>query len=135
MEWCIRQNVAGTGKRCSSAVQHKLDEYDDDDDDEGDDDADDAYASAVSYTRVIDGVVTDDPKLFLEVCERYEDKLDGKAVIEARSDGSSAGGVTGAFNAALDIVTRHFWAKLFFLYRRHVQHRLDDLDIRKLKAE
>lgn len=27
---------------------------------------------------LIDGVITDDPRLYLEVCERYEDELDGK---------------------------------------------------------
>ncbi|KAF4977847.1 hypothetical protein FZEAL_5690 [Fusarium zealandicum] len=50
MEWCIRQNL---GPRRPTSKD------------------DPAF---------IDGVITDDPRLYLEVCERYEDELDGKVV-------------------------------------------------------
>ncbi len=30
--------------------------------------------------RLIDGVITDDPRLYLDVCERFEDEMDGKVI-------------------------------------------------------
>jgi phosphatidylglycerol phospholipase C len=50
MEWCIRKNYR---KATRSAAAHSI--------------------------VVIDGVITDDPKLFGEVCARWEDEVDGKA--------------------------------------------------------
>ncbi|KAH7326186.1 PLC-like phosphodiesterase [Stachybotrys elegans] len=38
-----------------------------------------AGVAATGGARVLDGVITDDPKLFREVCERWEDEQDGKA--------------------------------------------------------
>lgn len=72
--------------------------------------------------KIVDGVVTDDPKLYLEICEQYEDEVDGVAVRGERSSFRQAAGLV------VDIVSRHVWAKLFFWYRRHVEGKLDDLD-------
>ncbi|KID68744.1 Transcriptional activator protein acu-15, partial [Metarhizium hybridum] len=72
---------------------------------------------------VVDGVVTDDPGLYLDVCRRYEDDVD--AGVLGRDDSSSVGQTVAL---AVDIVKRHVLAKLFFWYRRHVQGKLDDLD-------
>ncbi|KJK83082.1 hypothetical protein H634G_01210 [Metarhizium anisopliae BRIP 53293] len=72
---------------------------------------------------VVDGVVTDDPRLYLDVCRRYEDDVD--AGLPGRDDRSSVGQTVAL---AVDIVKRHVLAKLFFWYRRHVQGKLDDLD-------
>ncbi|KAJ4021951.1 hypothetical protein NW752_000848 [Fusarium irregulare] len=55
MEWCLRQNL-GHPRRANSKVQGP---------------------------PLIDGVITDNPRLYLEVCERFEDEMDGKLV---RSD-------------------------------------------------
>lgn len=71
--------------------------------------------------RVIDGVVTDDPGLYLEVCERYEDEMDGVARRESGSWGQMLGLV-------VDIVRGHVRHKLFFWYRRYVQGKMDKLD-------
>ncbi|WAO89505.1 Hypothetical protein NCS54_00689800 [Fusarium falciforme] len=50
MEWCIRQNL-GRGRSSPSAGP-----------------------------ALIDGVITDDPRLYLDVCERFEDEMDGKVI-------------------------------------------------------
>ncbi|CAM1500954.1 Fc.00g101160.m01.CDS01 [Cosmosporella sp. VM-42] len=60
MEWCIRKNL---GRRRSKIPK-----------------VDGEIVSKMRGDALIDGVITDDPKLFLEVCERYEDELDGKLV-------------------------------------------------------
>ncbi|KPM43082.1 hypothetical protein AK830_g3454 [Neonectria ditissima] len=63
MEWCIRQNLRRPRKG------HAPKEL------EGE--ADVAPA-------LFDGVITDDPRLYLEVCEKFEDELDGRRVRPAR---------------------------------------------------
>ncbi|RGP74429.1 glycerophosphoryl diester phosphodiesterase [Fusarium sporotrichioides] len=55
MEWCIRQNLG-----------HPM-----------------LPNRNVQGPPLIDGVITDDPRLYLEVCQKFEDEMDGKLV---RSD-------------------------------------------------
>lgn len=74
-----------------------------------------------SGAKIMDGVVTDDPKLYLEVCRRYEDEVDGLAV-------KPRGSVREAFELAVGILMRHVVAKLFFWYRKHIEGKLDKLD-------
>ncbi|KAL6866126.1 hypothetical protein ACO1O0_002228 [Amphichorda felina] len=63
MEWCIRKNAAA--KRGPEAT-----------------------TTIATTTKLIDGVITDDPRLFLEVCKRWEDEQDGVAVSRpARREG------------------------------------------------
>lgn len=93
MEWCVRQNVP---PRPGDGKQG-----------EG--------------GGLVDGVVTDDPALFLAVCERYEDELDGLAEPSRTTAREAA-------RMAVGILLRHVLAKLFFMYRRFVQHKLDYMD-------
>lgn len=76
----------------------------------------------VPGVKVVDGVVTDDPKLYLEICEQYEDEVDGVVARGPRSTFRQAAGLV------VDIFMRHVRHKLFFWYRRHVEGKLDDLD-------
>ena len=78
---------------------------------------------------VIDGVVTDDPARFLKLCERYEDELDG----QARAVESA--GLREALGDTMTLIVRHVVAKVFFMVRRHLQHKLDDLDIRAIQPK
>lgn len=73
--------------------------------------------------------MTDDPRLYLDVCKRYEDELDGR-VDEARR--ASLGEAVGLL---VDIVKRHVVMKLFFWYRRHVEGKLDHLGQPRVKKE
>lgn len=98
MTWCIRQNVVLRGE-----------------------------GSPGSAKAIIDGVVTDDPSLYLDVCRRYEDELHGEA--RRRASWGEAVGLL------VDLVKRHVAAKLFFWYRRHVEGKLDHLGQRRVKEE
>lgn len=59
MEWCIKKNMPPKGKGGGAQTQ-------------------------TQGARLLDGVMTDDPKLFLEICERWEDELDGKVAPKKR---------------------------------------------------
>ncbi|KAI5462565.1 PLC-like phosphodiesterase [Mariannaea sp. PMI_226] len=61
MEWCIRQNLREPRKGVVAGTRDKEDD-------------------GVVAPALIDGVITDDPRLYLEVCERFEDELDGLRV-------------------------------------------------------
>ncbi|POR32619.1 Phosphatidylglycerol phospholipase C [Tolypocladium paradoxum] len=71
--------------------------------------------------RLVDGVVTDDPALFLAVCERFEDELDGLA--ERRRTTALE-----AARMAVSVLLRHVLFGLLFVYRRFVQRKLDYMD-------
>lgn len=58
MEWCIRKNT------CRSFVTDRS--------------KNESLGETSSGGKVIDGVITDDPGLFRQVCERWEDEQDGK---------------------------------------------------------
>ena len=64
MRWCIRKNVPECHGRCRRLQQLE--------------DKSQSGAETKKDHRLIDGVITDDPKLFRDVCERFEDELDGK---------------------------------------------------------
>ncbi|KAK2609263.1 Lysophospholipase D gdpd1 [Conoideocrella luteorostrata] len=102
MKWCIRQNVRRPLQQATPDS---------------------------NSVKAIDGVVTDDPKLFLEICRRWEDELDGSGVGEKR------GALGEAVELVLDIVKRHLSGKLIFWYRRHVQGKLDYLDKERVKRD
>ncbi|KAF5541708.1 glycerophosphoryl diester phosphodiesterase [Fusarium phyllophilum] len=50
MEWCIRQNLCHPGRRHGK----------------------------IEGPALIDGVITDNPSLYLEICEEFENEMDGK---------------------------------------------------------
>ncbi|KAF9770397.1 hypothetical protein IL306_012082 [Fusarium sp. DS 682] len=53
MEWCIRQNLGHPRHPSGGSIEGPA---------------------------LIDGVITDNPRLYLEVCEKYENEMDGKVV-------------------------------------------------------
>jgi phosphatidylglycerol phospholipase C len=59
MEWCIRKNLGRRRRRPGQKFEGEV-------------------VSKMRGDALIDGVITDDPLLYLKVCERYEDELDGK---------------------------------------------------------
>lgn len=61
MIWCIRKNACRRAPP-SSFNGDKIDDT----------------QKSMQGVKVIDGVITDDPKLFLEVCKRWEDEQEGK---------------------------------------------------------
>lgn len=66
MEWCIRKNIASNRAALPpSSSTSSLSSVADD------------KSSAPSPTVFIDGVITDNPQLFLQVCSRVEDDLYG----------------------------------------------------------
>ncbi|RGP59377.1 glycerophosphoryl diester phosphodiesterase [Fusarium longipes] len=99
MEWCIRQNL-GHLRLPNRNVQG---------------------------SPLIDGVITDDPRLYLEVCQKFEDEMDGKLV---RSDLSLAQKVKSkAETVAFVLVTQ----ALMIVYHvvRRMQGKFDFLKDRR----
>lgn len=102
MEWCIRKNLArghGEGKAGSGGGQ-----------------------------ALLDGVITDDPKLFLEVCRRWEDELDGK--VQRRRRGMVSD-VTQGTLLALQYLALQVMGTVLYIVWRFVRPRLDLLKDRK----
>ncbi|KAH6899652.1 PLC-like phosphodiesterase [Thelonectria olida] len=98
MEWCIRQNLGSPRKGCG--------EKDDED-------------AALSATVLIDGVITDDPKLYLQVCERFEDELDGRRV---RPETGIVGSVKDTVSAMWTTVMFQFLVMGYYIVRRAQGH-------------
>lgn len=112
MEWCIRKNLdAGKQQSSESSTETKEDE---------DAESEDATASVIGQ-RLIDGVITDDPKLYLEVCERLEEELDGREGTRSKhldDDASSSSSRQRMMKSGRDYwmryVTFPVFAPLFF---------------------
>ncbi|KAF7542637.1 hypothetical protein G7Z17_g11398 [Cylindrodendrum hubeiense] len=106
MEWCIRQNILrpreGRGPKEFEGVES-------------------------AAPALIDGVITDDPKLYLEVCEKFEDELDGRRVKPARG---LIGWVTDGVSAAWTSVTFNLLVMGFYLLKR-AQGQIDYLEDRR----
>ncbi|KAG5980461.1 hypothetical protein E4U55_004004 [Claviceps digitariae] len=93
------------------------------------------------HTTLLDGVVTDDPALYLAVCARYEDELDeaaggvGGGEYTGRGGGGGGGGearglvgcCAETLGMVVDIAARNVGMTLWFWYRRFVEGKLDDL--------
>ncbi|KAH8699812.1 PLC-like phosphodiesterase [Ilyonectria robusta] len=109
MEWCIRQNLRRPRKDCANGGPKELK-------DEG------GLAPAL-----IDGVITDDPKLYLEVCERLEDELDGRRVRPPRG---LLGWVSDGVSTAWTSVTFQLLVMGFYFVRR-AQGKFDYLKDRR----
>ncbi|KFA62393.1 hypothetical protein S40285_06239 [Stachybotrys chlorohalonatus IBT 40285] len=114
MRWCIERNVRGP----AAAAAGK------------------AGAGALQGQRVIDGVITDNPKLFREVCDRWEDEVDGKAAPPARR--GIADGLRGGLAHFYDRVVIQALILVFYVLQVHVNGRLDfvkDRDVFEASAE
>ncbi|KAG6002054.1 hypothetical protein E4U21_003486 [Claviceps maximensis] len=83
---------------------------------------------------LIDGVVTDDPALYLAIRARYEAELHGVGDSQGMEDHSGRrakallGYCTETLGMVVDMATRSVGMTLRFWYRRFVERKLDDLD-------
>lgn len=98
MEWCLRRNADAATSEQQQQQQQGV--------------------------KLIDGVITDDPKLFLEVCARWEDEQDGKVVRRASSSGV-VGGLRGGLRVVMQLLVFHVIAPLFYFHRRFIAGKLD----------
>jgi hypothetical protein len=89
-------------------------------------------------TRLIDGVITDDPALFREVCETWEDEQDGQRTVTMTREGvekmekkNTGKGGDGGFGVVLkllwSIMLFRILGPLFYSHRR-ATGKLDFLD-------
>ncbi|KAH7149557.1 PLC-like phosphodiesterase [Dactylonectria estremocensis] len=108
MEWCIRKNLRRPRKDQPQKLEGKGE-------------------SEVIAPALIDGVITDDPELYLEVCQRFEDELDGRRV---RPQRGLVGWVKDGLAATWQSVTFQVLVMGIYLVRR-AQGRFDFLDDRK----
>ncbi|OAQ80925.1 transcriptional activator protein acu-15 [Purpureocillium lilacinum] len=103
MEWCIRQNTSlPTPKKSQTQDQNAA-----------------ANAATLLGPRLVDGVITDDPKLYLAVCRRFEDQLDGRT----RPTRPATARETVRF--VMHVIARQLFFKCMFVYRRFWQNKLD----------
>lgn len=109
MEWCVRQNLRRPRKDCANGGSKEL------------------KGGEVFAPALIDGVITDDPKLYLEVCERLEDELDGRRVRPPRG---LLGWVSDGVSAAWTSATFQLLVMGFYLIRR-AQGKFDYLEDRR----
>lgn len=106
MEWCIRENLE------SKAVAEIKPEQD---------------GGTPSHCALVDGVITDDPKLYLQVCQRYEDELDGKTTRKAMRLADKA---REGIDFVKEMVLMQLLVVIFFTVRR-LQGKLDYFHDRK----
>ncbi|KAL7936909.1 PLC-like phosphodiesterase [Trichoderma chlorosporum] len=122
MEWCIRRNIPDSPPPPSTSVSSSSS----------------SSASSLSDDPklepspvFIDGVITDDPALFLQVCSRVEDDLDGKSASSAVTRRTNLGAVLDSLTSGLgttcSILFINVFATSFFWYRRF-QGRVDKFD-------
>ncbi|PNP53108.1 hypothetical protein THARTR1_06318 [Trichoderma harzianum] len=123
MEWCIRRNIPSTRTASlpsSSSSASSLS-------------ADPKLDSSTPSPVLIDGVITDNPRLFLQVCSRVEDDLDGKtssssAVSRRLNLSVVLGSLTSGLGTTCGILFINVFATSFFWYRR-LQGRVDKFDV------
>lgn len=65
--------------------------------------------------RLIDGVITDDPRKFREVCQRMEDEADGEAV---RPSKGPVGSVKKWYWLAVQMLIFEVFSRVFFALAR-----------------
>lgn len=129
MEWCIRKNIASDRAALpASSSTSSLSSM-----------ADDKSASP-SPTVFIDGVITDNPQLFLQVCSRVEDDLDGipssstspSAVSRKRNSQNRGVSMLSSLKSQLGTTCGVLFVNVvvtsFFWYRR-LQGRMDKFDV------
>lgn len=90
MEWCIRKNMP-SGRSGEKGVGSSVAE------------------------KLIDGVITDDPKKFREVCERVEAEVDGKA---AKVRKGAVGNVKTWSGLAMQLLVFEIFSRVFFALAR-----------------
>lgn len=123
MEWCIRRNIPSTPSLPSTSSSSSASSLS----------ADPKLDSATPNPVLIDGVITDDPRLFLQVCSRVEDDLDGKtksssAVTRRPNLSVVLGSLTSGLGTTCGILFINVFATSFFWYRR-LQGRVDKFDV------
>jgi len=76
---------------------------------------------------LIDGVITDNPRLYLEICQRFEDEMDGKLV---RSDPALAQKVRNKAETIAFVLVTQVLMIVYHVVRR-VQGKFDFLRDRR----
>lgn len=130
MEWCIFKNIdSNRAALPASSSTSSLSSM-----------ADDKSLAVQSPTVFIDGVITDNPQLFLQVCSRVEDDLDGipssttstSAVSGKRSSQNRGVSMLSSFKSQLGttggVLLINVLVTGFFWYRRF-QGRMDKFDV------
>ncbi|KAH0532774.1 hypothetical protein TsFJ059_001418 [Trichoderma semiorbis] len=123
MEWCIRKNIPSTPSLPSTSASSSASSLSEDP----------KLDSSTPNPVLIDGVITDDPRLFLQVCSRVEDDLDGKtssssAVTRRPNLSVVLGSLTSGLGTTCGILFINVFATSFFWYRR-LQGRVDKFDV------
>ncbi|KAJ4265529.1 hypothetical protein NW762_004818 [Fusarium torreyae] len=99
MEWCIRQNLGHP--RCPDRKP--------------------------DGPALIDGVITDNPRLYLEVCKRFEDEMDGRLV---RPERALSQRVRDKAQTVAFVIFTQTWMMAYHVLRR-VQGKFDFLQDRR----
>ncbi|KAM0557236.1 hypothetical protein ACHAPJ_005500 [Fusarium lateritium] len=99
MEWCIRQNLGHP--RCPDRKP--------------------------DGPALIDGVITDNPRLYLEVCKRFEDEMDGRLV---RPERALSQRVRDKAQTVAFVILTQTWMMAYHVLRR-VQGKFDFLQDRR----
>ncbi|PTB78244.1 PLC-like phosphodiesterase [Trichoderma longibrachiatum ATCC 18648] len=144
MEWCIRRNMPSSSSSSSSSSPPPLSSSSSSSSTSSL--SDKLALQSSSSSVLIDGVITDNPQLFLQVCSRIEDELDDDddaqatssnpnsktAAIACRPKARSLGTFLGALRSGLGttcgVILVNALATSFFWYRR-LQGRLDKFDV------
>lgn len=92
-----------------------------------------------SIRKEVDGVITDDPKLFLEVCERFS--LEGLPSLSSSGSSSSNAGVSGELvvlrngPSTAKIVKLYLTAFMFQVFMFIFWRRIAKIGIRKARVQ
>jgi phosphatidylglycerol phospholipase C len=126
MEWCLNRNAQGPVEAASGNSSEKSSKVPSSAND-GEEPllSSSASASVTSRLRLIDGVITDDPKLFLEVCARWEDEQDG--TVRPKPELGPLSVLRTRLADAFDVVYFQAMAGLFYMLMRFYYKRLDQL--------
>lgn len=92
-------------------------------------DKNEAQRQNIQGEKLIDGVITDDPERFLEVCKRWEDEQDGKLEKAdlGLSDQLKLGLSAAVLSVAVQIIVALLLARNFYVGRLDFFKRGDDV--------
>lgn len=109
MQWLLNQNRATAGQLASSGSRSR---------------------------RVVDAVITDDPRKFREACARWEDELDGK-LTTGKKNGALAAHISRGWDDVLEVAKFTLLWVLLFVARRTTKRldTLQDVSRRRSKIE
>lgn len=136
MEWCIKKNIPPFLHGSTAGSKASLPPSSSSSFSSKPESATEPMNRGEDRTHVlIDGVITDNPKLFLDVCERVEDELDGSALSLTRPRPAGAfDGVKVTVGTVLELLLLQMVGAGVYLIRRFGQKRFDVFqDVQALK--